>query len=413
MHLGRFTRKHCLSDGTLRAAIDNGVDRMPEVAAHLSICPRCRGRFEEIAGNSAFASRQLEQLAIESAPVDLHRARQKMHGRIAESSRAMAETQGESFVSTLWKGRALRGAVVMLALVLITTAFVSTPMRSLADSLFNRYEVERFEAITVGQDDITEFQTGLVMQALTADPQRLLGAAENLVEVESTFDTSNPDGMGVKLDSLDDARAAFGEFKAPADLPAGFDATPEIIMSEAGSITATVDTESVNVIAEELGLQFDALPDAAEMPKMVFTVDVPQALVLHYQADGDGHVMVGQLDSPTLTTPEGLDMNALRDDVLDMPGLSSNLVDQLENIDNWETTLVVPVPEGAETRDVTVNGEPGLVIDAGSFDGSSFGMDFELDGDVSVVMWSENGTLYFVAGTVNGDEIVSIAESLN
>src|SRR5690606_23672738 len=157
------------------------------------------------------------------------------------SSRAMAETQGESFVSTLWKGRALRGAVVMLALVLITTAFVSTPMRSLADSLFNRYEVERFEAITVGPDDITEFQTGLVMQALTADPQRLLGAAENLVEVESTFDTSNPDGMGVKLEGLDDARAAFGEFKAPADLPAGFDATPEIIMSEAGSITATVD----------------------------------------------------------------------------------------------------------------------------------------------------------------------------
>jgi hypothetical protein len=119
------------------------------------------------------------------------------------------------------------------------------------------------------------------------------------------------------------------------------------------------------------------------------------------------------MESPTLTTPDSLDMNALREDILMLPGLPTDLVAQLRSIENWESTLVIPVPEGAVTSDVSIDGEPGLLLEAGEFDGSDWGIEFELEGDASVVMWHDDGNLYVVAGSVSGSDLLDVANSLN
>lgn len=316
-------------------------------------------------------------------------------------------------MSTMWKFRAARGAVAMVALLLLTTAFVATPMRSLADDLLNRFRVEKFEAITVNMEQFTEFGLGIALQAMTADPEELMTAAEGLVEVETTFDKQDPLSNAAELGSLDDVQAAFGDFRAPASLPDGFDAAPRILVTDAGSVTATVDTASANTIVQELGLPIYSLPDATQAPEMIFKVELPQALIMHYEADSGGHLAVVQLESPTLITPDSVDMNALREDLLMLPGLPSDLVSQLRSIEDWESTLILPVPQGAETRDVSIDGEAGLLLESGEFDGSDWGIEFELEGDASVVMWHDDGTLYVVAGSVNGSDVLDVADSLN
>lgn len=316
-------------------------------------------------------------------------------------------------MSTMWNFRAARGAVAVLALLLLTTAFVATPMRSLADDLLNRFRVEKFEAITVNMDQFTEFGLGLALQAMSADQERLMTAVDGLAEIETTFDKEDPRGNATELGSLDEVQAAFGDFRAPDSLPDGFSETPSIMVTEAGSVTITVDTAAANTIVSELGLPIYSLPEAGETPEMVFEIDLPQALIMHYQAGLAGHVAVVQMKSPTLITPEGVDMNALREDILMLPGLPADLVAQLRSIENWESTLVVPVPEGAKTSDVSIDGEPGLLLEVGEFDGSDWGIEFELEGDAGVVMWHDDGTLYVVAGSVSGSEILDVASSLN
>lgn len=413
MNLGRGLNRDCLSDGELRSAIDNGVDGPPRLSLHLRSCSRCRERMEGIAGTQAFVARRLAMLTTDDeSPVDLDRAQYQLRRRIVQSSQTGSSIQGDSFVSTMWRFRAARGAVAMLALLLLTTAFVVTPMRSLADGLFNRFQVEEFEAITVNMEQFTEFGLGLALQAMSADHERLFAAVDGLAEVETTFDKEDMHGNATELESLSDVRAAFGDFRAPDGLPEGFDDAPLIMVTKAGSVTLTVDTASANTIVEELGLPIDSLPDAGAAPEMVFEIDLPQALIMHYAAGADGHVAVVQMESPTLITPESVDMNALRDDLLSLPGLPADLVDQLRSIENWENTLVVPVPEGADTRDVSVDGEPGLLLDAGEFDGSDWGIEFEPEGDASVVMWHDDGNFYIVAGSLSGDELLEVADSL-
>lgn len=410
-HLGLRRNRKCLSDGLLRAVVENEVDRDPDVTAHLDNCPRCRERLDAMLQDHGRAGSALQMLQPEPPVVDAGRARRRLAGMI-ESTDSNQRDSGETFVNSLWNSRAARGAVAMLALVLLTTAFVATPMRSLADGLFNRFEVQKFEAITVGMDDVSGLQITLLLGGMNADHERLLSAAADLAEVETTFDQENPENSLSPLDSYDAAREAFGPFQAPTDLPAGFDDTPEMAMTQAGSASVTVNTASANTIVEELNLPIESLPNATEMPEMVFGIDIPSALLMHFKGSDDGHLAIAQLESPTLTTPEGLDMDALRDDVLSMPGLSADLVDQLKAVDDWHNTLIVPVPEGAETRDVTIAGEAGLLIEAGAFDGSQWGIDFQIEGDASVVMWSEDGVLYLVAGTLDGDTLVDVAESL-
>lgn len=365
---------------------------------------------EAISKTAAYADGKLAVLFNNDVDDNSTAARRKLRNRMAEE--ADRDLQGESFMSSMWKFRAARAGVAMLALVLITTAFIATPMRSMANDWFNRMQVEQFEAIVVQPEEFTEFQTELLLRGITADHQALMGAMKGLAEFETSIDESDLKSHVTMFDSVDDARAAYGEFKLPSNLPAGFTQVPTFMMTDSVSATATLDTASVHTIVDELGLTFDSLPSAADAPQMAFTIDVPSGLLTHYGAGIDQHLAIVQMPSPTLTTPESLDMDAFRDDVLALPGLPETFVDQVSAIEDWQNTLIVPVPEGASHRDVTVGGNAGLLLEAGEFDGKEWGMDFGLEGDVSVVMWNDDGILYIVAGSLNGDDLLEVAGSL-
>jgi hypothetical protein len=410
--LGRRNKDECLSDGTLRSAIDNGVDRIPGAASHLNACVLCQQRLDQFTRDSGFVAQHMDLLNHDEGPADVTNARLKLRNKMIESGGRNVSVQGESLVSTMWKYRAARGAVVMMALVLLTTAFVATPMRSLADDLLNRFRVEKFEAITIQMDQFGEFQTDMMLRAFTSDHEQVLSAMEGLVDIETTFDQDNPENELRKLDNERAVADAYGDFRIARNLPSGFTNEPQFMMSNGGSVTAIVDTAAMNVIIEELRLPIYSIPEASDMPTMTFEADIPDTLVTYYDSADGGHLAVVQMESPTLHTPDGLNMDALREEILMLPGLPTDFVAQLRSIEDWQQTLVIPVPEGAEARDVTIGGQAGLLIEAGEFDGNNWGFSFDVDSDVSVVMWNDDGILYIVAGTVSGSDVLNVAGSL-
>mgnify|MGYP001209365900 FL=1 len=126
---------------------------------------------------------------------------------------------------------------------------------------------------------------------------------------------------------------------------------------------------------------------------------MPAAAALVYEADGK-YLVAGQFVSPgpSLNIPSSVDVNLLREEVLALPGLPADIVAQLRNVKDWEKTLIVPVPSGATSRQVTVDGAAGLLVESDQG---------------AVVLWQKDGALYAVGGqSVSGDDALRVAESM-
>ncbi|MEZ4569972.1 MAG: hypothetical protein R2849_06530 [Thermomicrobiales bacterium] len=373
-------RAQCPDESTLRAYLDEPDDR---TGAHLNSCTECRDRLADLERNAAFSADAMSRLAQEpnrvSAPVALAAWRNR-HGTNEKHER------GFDFMR-MWNRRGARFATGIAAVFALLMVLTISPMGSLAGDVLDRFRVQKFAAITVEMDDFEDFQTNMLLRLFMADQDSLEGSAMNLAGYMTTFDEDNPMANVHEFDSEADARAAFGDFNTAGNIPDGYASTPTYYVNDAGSVTVTVDTAEAQSIIDELGLPIFALPDASTEPEMEFTMEVPQALIQDFAgATEEDHIIVAQMVSPTLITPDGLDMDALREDLLALPGLPPDFVAQLRSIDDWESTLVIPVPAGASSDDVTINGEPGLLITSD-------------DGKGAVALWEDGGLLYIVGGT--------------
>jgi hypothetical protein len=396
--LGRSAQRHCPNDGDLRALIDEGFEASQATRLHAERCPRCAKRLAELRETAKQATQLMSRLEAGS-PAEATIAFAKL--RHAAEVRGVAFHQGGSFMTGLWDRRAMRAATAMVALVAVMGLLIVTPMGSVASDMLNRFRVEKFAAITIEADQFSEFQTEMLLRLSGSDPEELLAAAEGLFTYESTFDLEDPMANVTELGSAAEAEARFGPFVEAQSLPDGFSDTPTYSMSEAGSVDVSIDTAAVQTLVNELELPIYSLPDAAEHPTIDISMAASPALVLEYAGlSEDQHIVVGQLASPTLTTPDYLNMDQLREDILRLPGLPADFVAQLRAISDWESTLIIPVPEGYSSEDVTIDGEPGLLLAAN-------------EGDESVVIFEKSGMLYIVAGTASGDAILDVAKSLS
>ena len=387
------TRTPCPDESALRAHLDE-PDELIE--AHVGACPACPAQLRALERDAAYATDILAAMEPEtdrvSAPLALAAWRTR-HEMNDEHERGFD-------LMRMWNRRGMRFASGIAAVFALVMVFTISPMGSFAGDILDRFRVQKFAAITVEMDDFEDFQANMLLRLVMADPEALEGSAMNLADYTTTFNEEDPLANAQEFDSAADAEAAYGPFQSADDVPDGY-ADPRYYVSEAGAVTVTVDTAEAQAIIDELNLPIFALPDATAQPEMTFTMDIPQALIQHYEgATEEEHVVVAQLASPTLITPEGLDMDALREELLSLPGLPPEFVAQLRAIEDWQSTLVIPVPEGHSSDDVTIDGEPGLLITSD-------------DGKGSVALWEHDGILFIVGGTESGDTISSIANSLD
>jgi hypothetical protein len=295
----------------------------------------------------------------------------------------------------LFATRSMRAATAVVATIAVVVAVTFTPMRTMADDFLNQFRVQKFAAVTIPMDMLAPLE-GLAGADLSeGDMQGFQDALGQLGALDTTFEFDEhalPDPV-----TLEEAEAQFGDIAEPDDLPAGFDSAPNAYLTEAGSASYALDNATAQTFIDALNLPIYSLPDPEQYPTLEFGVDVPAAAALEYQNEAGERIVVGQMASPSLQIPDGLDMNALREDFLQFPGLPSDLVAQLRAIDDWESTLIIPVPEGAESENITINGEPGLLIT------------HELG---SAILWEKDGILYGVIGQVSDDEVRDVADSM-
>ncbi len=136
-------------------------------------------------------------------------------------------------------------------------------------------------------------------------------------------------------------------------------------------------------------------------------VNTPPAVLLEYRSDGAPGdtpfgfgLVVGQAGNVTAGVEGDVTLSDLREFLLGLPGLSTETMQQLRAIEDWETTLPIPIPvEQINWERATIAGSPGLLLN----DNTGLG---------SAAIWQRDGRIFGIAGAMKARELQRVAASL-
>lgn len=389
----------CPTPGVLRAVLDGTQEAVsPALGEHVRQCARCQRVLHQLEA-AAEVARRVTELAAPDDVADPALAYQRWQQRVdAARTDQLAErheSQGGRPMRIVEQFRVRLAAVGVVAVALLALLVAVTPLGAVADEFVNRFRVQQFAAITVPMDMVSSFAT----QADMISPEQrdqLHQELERLAQFTTTFQ----EGSVRTVDSLDEAAGVLGREPAtPGHLPeplAGV--VPRFMVGDAGTTAVTIDVARAQTFLEGIGLHFASLPDPVVSPTVTVTLHVPASVAQVYER-GDRTLVVGEMDSPELILPETIDPELLREDLLSLPGLPPDLVAQIRAVRDWRETLIIPVPADAITRQVTLHGVSGLLIESPQ-DGTA------------VVLWQKDGVLHAVGGTFDGETVLAVAESV-
>ncbi|MBI2862667.1 MAG: hypothetical protein HYX89_07595 [Chloroflexi bacterium] len=271
-----------------------------------------------------------------------------------------------------WWGIGVAGAL-MLALI---TLLASPTAGDAASRLLSVFRVQKFAPITVDPATLSD---------LHLDPQAF-----------GTFSGQEPKVRS--LASLADAQGLVDfPIRQLSALPAGVSGPTQVAVSEPATLSFTFDAAKTQAALAALGL-------SANLPKgldgTTISGQMPASVVVLYSGANSGLAFY-QGRAPTWEASEGLDVAALRDLFLSIPGLPPELVAQLAAITDWRTTVPVPVLSGSRADRVTVAGAEGLLITSVSSPAPG-----------AVLVWERDGVLYSLGGSLAGEELLRLASSM-
>ncbi len=417
----------CVDDGRLRTYLDAEDERAEHgaIAAHLAACPACAAQAETLRAEAGRATQALAAWLPVQARAGLPTPDERRAGAalarfqatVQEQERAVSRApqglfvQFKEQVTTMFdKLRAprLRPALLAVTALVILGLFMTlTPVSSLADQLFKTFRVQQFAAITVR---VPGMKTMPQPQQITPEQQ------QQLLQLLAPLGTPQTNATKESVAQVPDAAAAkaflaqYGAtFQVPGQLPAAF--SGQTAQYGTAKPTSSSYTLNVDVAKQYLAMankpELNGLPWPDGVTQLTFGLDTPAAVATYYgdNLQGFGIVQMANLPDagagagPALKLPSELDVNAFRAALLALPGLPQDTVDQLKNVKDWDRTLIIPVPEDATTKNVTINGNAGLLI----LDGQGRG---------SLLLWQANGNLYAVGGTLSEADVTLLAQGL-
>jgi hypothetical protein len=288
--------------------------------------------------------------------------------------------------------------VAAVAMVAIALSFA--PVRSFAADLLNVFRVKNIEVVTVSPEDIQQMEKQ--MKKLDGKNGGMADI-KNFGKIESTGFNNAAEDMTI----AEAEKAAGFKLSLPAKIGAG-EQEPTVRVTKGSEVSLTLDVAKANGMIESFGGQL-LLPDELDGKK--FTIKIPTMVETDYSKTGD-NVMIAQGRSPELVLPDGVDPLAVRSALLSIPMIPDNIKQQIEAIQDWKHTLIIPNVNGS-SQNGDVNGTEGVFIQSPKDvedvkDGAKAGNPNE----GSALIWQKDGIIYAVGGNIGLAEKQEIAASL-
>jgi hypothetical protein len=394
----------CPDLGALRASLDDAPGTPAPPHDHVPGCASCADTLAELQRNAELAAPAIaltapadppSPAAVTDALTRFEQRRARLAAAATATAPALADVPapiplpGRGPVARL--GARARGVAAGLVAALVLTGLLVTPGgRAAAAGFLAQFRSQRFEVVSLdpGQSSqVADVVGGLVQTGVfTGDARQLSGLGEP--EVVAGLDEAAR-VAGFAVSAVD-----------PAALPAGVERTPQrVLVTRAREARLTFDRDRALAYLRGHGRPDARLPERYDGTQLV--VQVPAAVVQQFAGrDGVPALLVGKAGTVGLTTEGGASLEELREVVLGLPGLPAETVAQLRAVGDWRTTLPLPVPsDQVRSRPATVDG-----AEAVSFADQS--------GRLNALLWQRGGHIWGVAGVIDSDEALDVADSL-
>ena len=180
-------------------------------------------------------------------------------------------------------------------------------------------------------------------------------------------------------------------------LPSGV--TGEPIYQVVGKVSATF-TFSAERAAQAAAESGDVPPPPAGLDGSSVRLDAgPGVAQIWTSTSGAPALLVGRAVAPTAFS-SGAEFEVLRDYLLSLPGLPADVAAQLRTFAEDGSTLPLPLPaDEVTTSPAQVDGVPATVVRT-------------RDRSIAGVVWVDDGLVTVVAGSLDTDEVLAVAEDL-
>lgn len=275
--------------------------------------------------------------------------------------------------------RALVGLSALAVGVLVLLLVIFASVRDAGQQLLNLFRVQEVQTVQLTQeflDSLPEPDAELIqwVEEPTGDgePREV-----SLAEAE--------DALGFRLVQL-------------STLPDFLQAEPKVMITNAEEAAFTIALPVARNYIWALGGDGTILPD--NMEGAVFRVTMPQVGTLFYAAkeNPEQGVRYMQTTSPTLGVPDDIDMDAIREGLLEIEILPPELAAQLRAVEDWESTLLLPLVEGMSEE-----------VNVGSATAVRF---FGLDDDDRMLVWVDRGRIHVLSTNMPGIDLAALAENV-
>jgi hypothetical protein len=278
-----------------------------------------------------------------------------------------------------------------LAAAALAVAFTFPAVRATAQQMLDLFRVREFAVVQIDENRIAKLRDSKL------DPAAIF---------RSSVETLQEPGPPRRFADAASARAAGYEMKLPTYLASSLAPDTVIVQGESRA-RFTIDTGPLRDMMDLMDVRDLDLP--ADLDGQRIEARMPVMVVQTYRGEGRRRGMFLQAESPEVSLPHGVDLPRLGEIGLRLMGVDRGEARRLSTAIDWRATLLVPVV-GTATRfeQVSVNGDRGLMLDSREMkapDGTS-------RGSGRVLMWTHQGRVYAMMGSVQDLELVQMAESV-
>jgi len=355
------------TEGVLRRLVDEPAGVADSDLRHVSDCPQCLAELASAREDAAVVDAALA--AEGSADVDVDVAWRRL------STSAAAPGPGRAAAPRAGRSRAvLRRPVVAALAVAVVLAGAGT---AAANDWLQIFRTEQITPVSLRAADL------MALPDLSAYGDVTVTGGGDLRDVADAAAAAAETGL---------------EVPEVTTLPRGVSGEPVYQVGGEVSATFTFSADRAARAADEAGRTLPPPPPGLDGSQVRLDAG-PGVAEIWSQSTGQPALVVGRAVAPTAFS-SGVPFETVRDYLLSLPGLPDDVAAQLRTFAADGSTLPLPVPaDQVTTSSARVDGVPATVLVA-------------RDRTVAAVVWVDDGVVTAVAGSLDSDEVLSIAREL-
>ena len=356
------------TEGVLRRLLDEPVGVADADRQHVADCAQCLDDLAAVRDDVAFVDAALANEAAEA--IDVPSAWQ----RLSTATTATAHERATSVPRTSRSREVLRRPVVAaLAVALVLTGAGTAA----ANDWLQIFRTDKVAPVSITTADLVALPdlSAYGDLAVTGDP-----AVHEVPDAATAAAESGLDLPQVR------------------DLPRGVSGEPQYQVGDKVSATFTFSAARAAKAAAKAGTTLPPPPPGLDGSSVRLEAG-PGVAQVWSSSVGAPALIVGRAVAPTAYS-SGVAFETVRDYLLSLPGLPEEVAAQLRTFTADGSTLPLPVPaDEVNTSSAQIGDVPATVLET-------------RDRSLAAVVWVDDGAVTLVAGSLDVDEVLSIARDL-